>query len=234
MSQMMQGQQPPAESVVVNGAVEGVEVKPNGRFVVKVRDPQSSSQYAASLNTKDQEIAQQMMNAVGQSFSFLCGLSHWVNNGQPVTSKWINGVAAMQGGAPQNQTFAPPQFQQQPQQFAGGSQGGFPQSPSPAFPQPAAPAPSPVASGGWGPDTIRRVCWLGALGPAVEALAYLPEEQRSVASLVKMTDFLAKTAIARGEQGFAAEVPMQQQAPQQQYQGDPGPGIPATDDGVPY
>jgi len=248
------------ESVVVNGTVEGMEVKPNGRYVIKVREIGSQSNYALNLNTKEQGLAQQMGNSIGQAFSFICGLSHWTNqSGQPVTSKWINGVAPLQGGAPPQQTqqqYAPPQqqgnwapqpqqqtFQPQPQQqpqFQGQPQ-GFAQ-------QPAAQPFTPQEDGRPTDDAyIRRVSFLAAVGPAVDALAYLPEDQRTVAALVKMTDFLAQTAIKRGQHGFGQQAPApQQQAPppqQQQYQGEPQPdysGYPeaqggvAQDDDIPF
>ena len=237
------------ESVVVNGTVEGMEVKNNGRYVVKVREIGSNSQYALSLNTKEQGLAQQMANSIGQAFSFICGLSHWTNNqGQPVTSKWINGVAPLQGGMQQ----APPQqqYQGQPQQQMQGQPqqwGGQPQQQMPPQQQqqqyvPQVPQSSPQGDQRPTDDAyIRRVSWLAALEPAVAALVYLPEEQRSVAALVKMADFFAQTAIKRGQQGFGQQAPQQQQAPppQQQY-ADPGPqqGDPGfaadPDDGIPF
>ena len=138
------------ESVVVNGTVEGVEVKPNGRYVVKVREAGSASQYALNLNTKDVGIAQQMMQAVGQGFSFICGLSHWVNNqNQPVTSKWINGVAPLQGGM-QQQAQQPMQqaqpMQQQPQGQWSGAQPAA-DAPAAAQQQPMQQPQSPARSG---------------------------------------------------------------------------------------
>jgi hypothetical protein len=249
------------ESVVVNGTVEGMEIKNNGRIVVKVREIGSNSQYALSLNTKEQGLAQQMGNSIGQAFSFICGLSHWTNNqGQPVTSKWINGVAPLQGGMQQ----APPQqqYQGQPQQQMQGQPqqwGGQPQQqqmpPQQQQPQyvPQVPQSSPQGDQRPTDDAyIRRVSWLAALEPAVAALVYLPEEQRSVAALVKMADFFAQTAIKRGQQGFGQQAPQQQAPPPQQQQqpqpqqgweGDPGPqagdpnyaqgGMP-TDDDIPF
>lgn len=195
-----------SESVVVNGSVEGIEVKPNGRYVVRVREHGSTSQYPLSLNTKEQALAQQMMNAVGQSFSFICGLSHWTNqNGQPVTSKWINGVAPIQG-QPQPQPTPQPQ----------------PQWSGAAPPQPPQPPQSPP--GATNDAFIRRVSWLAAVPAAVAALDHLPEEQRTVPALVKMTDFLAQTAIARGEHGFDTNG-----SPDLMY-GDPGPQQTPADD----
>lgn len=241
------------ESVVVNGTVEGMEVKNNGRFVIKVRELGSTSNYALSLNTKEQGLAQQMANSIGQQFSFICGLSHWTNNqGQPVTSKWINGVAPLQGGYQQPQPQQ--QFQPQPQQFQGQPQGFAGQQPQQPFmpqqqpqqqfqPQPQF---SPQEDGRPTDDAyIRRVSWLAAVPAAVAALDHLPEDQRTVAALVKMTDFLARTAIIRGQQGFPgteapapapqAQPQYQQQPQQQQYQGDPGPqGFPPTDDDIPF
>lgn len=218
------------ESVVVNGTVEGVEIKPNGRYVVKVREIGSTSQYALNLNTKEQGLAQQMMNAIGQGFSFICGLSHWTNqSGQPVTSKWINGVAPLQGGMQQQpmqqqpQQMQPqmqPQQMQPQQQFVPQAQ-PMQQQPSPQFQQS-----SPQADERPTDDPyIRRVSWLAAVPAAVAALDHLPEDQRTVAALVKMTDFLAQTAIRRGQQGFGQQAPAQQAQPQQAQPdyGDPGP-----------
>lgn len=197
-----------SESVVVNGTVEGVEIKPNGRFVVKVREIGSTSQYALNLNTKEQGLANQMMSAIGQQFSFVCGLSHWTNQtGQPVTSKWINGVAPLQGGMqnqPQQQggmQYQQPQGQPPPQQ-------GWSQQPSPQQ-QPvitggpyAGPVGQPQRQEQTDDAFIRRVSFLAALEPAVAMLAYLPVEQHGVPALVKMADFFARTAILRGQQGF--------------------------------
>jgi len=224
-----------SESVVVNGTVEGVEIKPNGRFVVKVREYGSSSQYSLNLNTKDTGLAQQMMGAIGQSFSFVCGLSHWTNqSGQPVTSKWINGVAPMQGQ---------PQMQQQPQQqgWSGVNPGQAQQAvatgqaqwaPQPQTPPPPPPQPQEVTDDAF----IRRVSFLAALEPAVAMLAYLPEDQHGVPALVKMADFFARTAIQRGQNGFAqnpAQPPQHGYA--HEYDGpppeqQPDPGSPDGDD----
>lgn len=227
-----------SESVVVNGTVEGVEIKPNGRFVVKVREIGSTSQYALNLNTKEQGLAQQMMGAIGQQFSFVCGLSHWTNQtGQPVTSKWINGVAPLQGqpqfqGQPQQQ-YAPPQPQPSPAYNA-------PQ-PTPTFTHPVGQQAPPQQQPQTDDAFIRRVSWLAAVGPAVDALAYLPESERTVAALVKMTDFLARTAILRGQQGFdnmAAPSGGSDYHPGYAAQGaDPGPqqGDPGPDyDEIPF
>jgi hypothetical protein len=202
------------ESVVVNGTVEGVEIKPNGRYVVKVRELGSTSQYALNLNTKEQGLAQQMMNSIGQQFSFICGLSHWTNQtGAPVTSKWINGVAPLQGGMQQPQQMqqaqpmqAQPQMQAQQAQPQGWS-GAQPQMQPQAQPmqqpmqQQAPPQQQEVTDDAF----IRRVSWLAAVPAAVAALNHLPEDQRTVAALVKMTDFLARTAILRGQQGFGQD-----------------------------
>jgi hypothetical protein len=217
-----QEQQGGGESVVVNGTVEGVEIKPNGRYVVKVREIGSQSQYALNLNTKEQPLAQQMMNSIGQSFSFICGLSHWTNQtGAPVTSKWINGVAPLQGGMQQQ---APPQQMQQPQmqqqtQMVQQAQQGF--QPQPQTFSPQVPQGSPQGDQRPTDDAyIRRVSWLAALEPAVAMLAHLDEGDRSVASLVKMADFFAQTAIKRGQQGFGQQAPppQQQQAPPPQQE----------------
>ena len=234
------------ESVVVNGTVEGVEIKPNGRFVIKVREIGSTGQYALNLNTKEQALAQQMMQSIGQAFSFICGLSHWTNqSGQPVTSKWINGVAPLQQGmqAQQPQMAGPGQaqpMQQQPQgQWSGAQQPMQQQVPQPQFQQ-QAPTPPPQPQEVTDDAFIRRVSWLAAVPAAVAALDHLPEDQRTVPALVKMTDFLAQTAILRGQQGFGQNGGNPGHAPQPQaaaYGGDPGPqqGDPgAAYDDVPF
>jgi hypothetical protein len=238
-----------SESVVVNGTVEGMEVKPNGRYVIKVREIGSQSNYALNLNTKEQGLAQQMGQSIGQSFSFVCGLSHWTNNsGQPVTSKWINGVAPLQGGMQQQPMPQQQQPMQQPQQQWPQQQGNFQPQPQQQQFVPQVPQGSPQGEERPTDDPyIRRVSWLAAVPAAVAALDHLPEEQRTVAALVKMTDFLAQTAIKRGQQGFGqqapqqqAPAPQQQQVPQEQWQGDPGPqpGDPnypqPTDDDIPF
>ena len=224
-----------SESVVVNGTVEGVEIKPNGRFVVKVREFGSTGQYALNLNTKEQGLAQQMMGAIGQSLSFVCGLSHWTNQtGQPVTSKWINGVAPMQGQPqmqqqPQQQGWQqqPPQqqaqgWQQQPQQgLQPNTIGGMGQ---PALNQGSPPPPPPQPQEVTDDAFIRRVSFLAALEPAVKMLAYLPEEQHGVPALIKMADFFARTAIMRGQNGFDLQPQAQQQTAQVDEYDTPPPG----------
>jgi hypothetical protein len=228
-----------SESVVVNGTVEGVEIKPNGRFVVKVREIGSSSQYSLNLNTKDQGLANQMMNAIGQQFSFVCGLSHWTNQqNQAVTSKWINGVAPLQAGMVQQpqQQVQQQQFQGQPQQQFAGQQAAVPFTPQQQ-------APAPQRQEQTDDAFIRRVSFLAALEPAVAMLAYLPAEQHGVPALVKMADFFARTAILRGQQGFGQQngtsTGYQQQQAQPQPQqfggsedeyGTPPPG----DDDIPF
>ena len=59
--------------------------------------------------------------------------------------------------------------------------------------------------------------FLAALGPAVDALAYLEEDKRTVAALVKMADFFAENgycfACNRLLDRCQCEEPLRRQAP---------------------
>lgn len=84
---------PQAESEVVVGSVLGPKAT-NKPDTWKISVQPDGSQYEKNLWTKDAALVQQMMNRLGQRFSFMCGVSHWSNSqGQPVRSLWINGVS---------------------------------------------------------------------------------------------------------------------------------------------
>jgi hypothetical protein len=166
------------EEVDVTGQVTGVEVKPNGRFVIKVKQ-NPTDEYDITLHTKDQGMAQFLMGQANQMFHFRCGLSHYnLPDGKPVTSKWINQYA------PMGQDVAPPA---QPSLLTDG--------------QPAVPTPAPVR----GPreDKDLKITWLAmAKGLAVECYKRLPTEQQTLDNAVRIADYWARVAVHRGAHGI--------------------------------
>ena len=186
------------EEVVVAGIVTGVEIKPNGRFVVKVKQ-NPTDEYDVTLHTKDQNIAQFLMGQVGMAYQFKCGLSHYnLPDGKPVTSKWINEYG------PGGQNIAPPQ----PAMSTIGD----------------APPPQPTTSvSGPREDKDLKITWLAmAKGLAVECFKRLPTEQQTLENAVRIADYWAAAAMHRGRHGLPA-VAAPSLDPTDVYQGDPGP-----------
>lgn len=174
------------EEVDVAGQVTGVEIKPNGRFVVKVKQ-NATDEYDITLHTKDQGMAQFLMGQVGQMYQFRCGLSHYnLPDGKPVTSKWINQYGVM------GQDVAPPAQPTltTPTQLSGAEA----HSPGLDMAQPVR-----------GPreDKDLKITWLAmAKGLAVECFKRLPTDQQTLDNAVKIADYWARVAIHRGQNGI--------------------------------
>jgi hypothetical protein len=172
---------PEREEVVVSGTVEGIEIKPNGRFVVNVKQ-NPDDQYAMKLHTKDNDLAQFLMGQIGQAYNFRCGLSHYnLPDGKPVTSKWINEYAPAGGNV------APP-----PQPALTAEAPAWTQEHT----QPAAPR---------GPreDKDLKITWLAlAKGLPVECFKRLPTDQQTLDNAVKIADYWARVAMHRSQHGI--------------------------------
>src|SRR4249920_2485016 len=80
-------EQQQAETEVVSGQVVGIITRAADKWQVSVN---TGGQYAKNLWTKDAGLVNQMQGAIGQSFDFICGASHWQGQNGPVRSLWIN------------------------------------------------------------------------------------------------------------------------------------------------
>lgn len=177
-----------AEEVAVHGVVEGVEIKPKERFVVKVRQ-KPDDEYAVNLNTKDTEVASQMMGAVGQSFSFKCSISEWEYQGKPVKSKWIQEIGVYGTVFDLAQPDLPPATAQQ---LSGQ------EAHSPGADRPAAQPPT---------NKDASIAFQSmAKGLAVECFKRLPTEEQTLENAIKIADRWALEALKRGREGFATSV----------------------------
>lgn len=207
--------QAPVETEVVSGQVVGVITKPNDKWQIEIS---TGGQYTRRLWTKDAGLVNQMSAAVGQSFDFVCGVSHWQGQTGPVRSLWVNSVAmfgstpAQQGQAyqqPQGQT-APPQ-QQQP----------VTQQPVTQQPVQGLPTLSPM-------EKDMRIMREHAMGVAATMLPYMKPEERNFLGMVNVAEGLIRY-YQQGPPPNGQPQPEQQPLPAQ-----PEPSQPHPDDDIPF
>lgn len=197
--------QAPVETETVSGQVVGVITKPGDKWQIEVS---TGGQYTRRLWTKDAALVNQMQGAVGQSFDFVCGVSHWQGQTGPVRSLWVNSVA-MFGSTP-----AAPLPTQQPTQGQ--------QLPAPTQ---GLPSLSPM-------EKEERILREHAMNMAVLMINQMPPEERSLPGLVNVAEGLIRyyregPSAVNGKAAPAAE----QQMPEP-VQGE----IPAPhpDDDIPF
>jgi hypothetical protein len=215
---------PQADQEVVNGIVQGIVQKAADKWQIEVNVGQQNPR---RLWTKDPELVQQMMGMIGQSLSFMCGVSHWTNNqNQAIRSLWINGYGAPGSIAapPVQPVMQQPVMQQPVQQFQPQAQQGSPATWPPQQPfQPV--TQQPVAPVNSTEDKIHRQT---ATKVAVHLLKHLTPEQQTFDNLIKISERL----VGYYENGVQWPV---QDAPGAGVSGDPGPqGIPLADDEIPF
>jgi hypothetical protein len=209
---------PQAETEIVHGVIQGIVQKGADKWQVEVNVGQQNPR---RLWTKDAALVGQLSMMIGQTTSFLCGISHWVNQQQqPVRSLWINGVGqGMQQPQPvqQQPMVVQPTAPMQPQQIT--------------LPQPQA---QPVAQmqqprSDFVPESVRetRIHRQTASKVAAILISHVPAEQRTLENVLA----LAERIVAYYENGLMqAAMPMAGDGA-----GDPGPqGIPQTDDDIPF
>lgn len=158
--------QAPAETEVVSGQVVGVITKPGDKWQIEVN---TGGQYTRRLWTKDAGLVNQMNGAVGQSFDFVCGKSHWQGQSGPVTSLWVNSVA-MFGSTP-----ATPAQQQQP----------VPTQLPAQQPVQGLPTLSPM-------EKDMRIMREHAMGVAATMLPYMKPEDRNFGGMVTVAEGLIR------------------------------------------
>lgn len=169
---------PQADQEVVQGIVQGIVQKAADKWQIEVNVGQQNPR---RLWTKDPEIVNQMATMIGQTISFMCGVSHWTNNqNQAIRSLWINGY-----GAPGTQALAPqpqsmnawqPPMQQPVTQMAAPQQ-------QPVMQQPVLP---PVQQ-----DTVeQKIHRQTATKVAAQLLKHLKPEDQTFDTLIKMSERL--------------------------------------------
>ena len=228
MSQAMQEQQ---ETEVVRGQVAKIIDKGSGRWQIAVQP--EGSQYTRDLWTKEEPLVNSMRQQVGQWFDFLCTFSHWTNpQGQPVRSRWIKSFGGYNTITDSGITAPPPQAQPQ-QGYAPGVM------PPQNAPQPA-PAPQPQQASPQSsppplvpqrlPEEVKdmRIMRQCATKVAAIMLPYLPENERNLAGLEAMSEWLMRYYTGGPQMG--RQNPQDGQAGQYtqahqavEHYGDPGP-----------
>lgn len=218
---------PAADTEIVQGQIQGIVQKGPDKWQVEVNIGQQNPR---RLWTKDAALVGQLATMIGQTTSFLCGVSHWTNQqNQPVRSLWINGVG--QGAAvPQ-----PPMAQQPVAPLPAVPQQSWPQPQpvqaqlppqQPTVVQPMAQPMGPVAS--MAPTQQQkeeRIHRQTATKVASILISHVPAEQRTLDNVLA----LAERLVAYYENGLA------QQTMGGSPDGDPGQqGIPHTDDDIPF
>ena len=226
---------PQAETEVVTGVIQGIIAKGADKWQVEVGTGQQNPR---RLWTKDAALVGQLATMIGQTTSFLCGISHWTNqSGQAVRSLWINGVGqtAPAAAVPQapmaQQPVAPlpsaPQPQQPPTvvQPQATPMAGMQQQPimqQPMQQQPVATVEQRT------PDSVResRIMRQTASKVASILISHVPAEQRTLENVLSLSERL----VGYYEQGMQAAA-----SNGGGQSNDPGPqDIPHTDDDIPF
>ena len=173
----MSTQEQQQEQQLVRGQVSGIIQKNIDTWQIAVTP--EGSQYAKNLWTKDAALVNDMGQRIGQSFDFLCNVSHWTRqDGQSVRSLWANVVGAfgtLSDPQPQQaQSYQQPQPQQQYQQPQ--------QQQSTTTTQPQQQQPAMAAQI---PQEVKemRIMRQTAMKVAAALLPYLPPEQRNLSGL---------------------------------------------------
>jgi len=163
------------ETEQIIGTISGIVQKGPDRWQAVVQP--DGSQYTRNLWTKDASLVGYLTSQIGNRLAFLCNKSHWTNNsGQPVTSLWIDVVGSPTVGSP---ALAGPPAQAPPTQ---------------AFPPPAQPWPQaqaqPVAQAPQPDLREQKIHRQTASKVAAQLLGYLPENERTMATLLVLSERL--------------------------------------------
>jgi hypothetical protein len=175
-------QQRETEQVV--GTLTGVVHKGEDKFQAVVAP--DGSQYTKNLWTKDQQVVQFLMSQVGNRIAFACNISHWQRqDGQNVRSYWIDQVGPPSPQSPAMQgpqvSWAPPQQASNlpPQQMTAGQQ------------VTVQPQVMPMQAPGQSTDPReQKIHRQTATKVAAVLLGYLGEDQRTVATLLSLSERL--------------------------------------------
>ena len=240
-TQPQQGQQQQqAETEVVSGQVASVITKGPDKWQIAVN---TGGQYTKNLWTKDAGLVNQMMSAIGQSFDFICGVSHWQGQSGPVRSLWINGLAnygsTQQGQPGGGSDYHPGYAQQQPVQQQPMQQQPVPQqapmqqqAPPQQAPVQGMPSLAPM-------EKEERIMREHAMSVAAQMLPHMEPTERNFLGMVTVAEGLIRYyKLGPPPNGNQPQQQAQQQQPAYAdpgpEQGDPGPGYasgPAPGDG---
>jgi hypothetical protein len=178
---MSMTEQPQAESEVITGQVTGIITKGADKWQIAVKtDP--SSQYSKNLWTKDADLVHQVQQLIGSQMQFHCGVSHWsMNDGTPVRSLWINGMA------PMGHSVGVPQQQPGTQAVA---QAMMPQNMPGVMPVQAPPQPQAQTTGYDNDPKQGKIHRQTASKVAAILLGYLPAEERTLDTLLTVSQRL--------------------------------------------
>lgn len=226
----------------ITGQLVGMEARNGGWMAVGIQEP--NSQYPKKLSTKKPELIQQAQSLMGQIVTAAYNESegNQINphTGTPYINRYLEALAlgqvqlAQPQMQPQGGMQAPQQQYQQPVQQAPIQQ------PMQPMVQQQPMVTQPMVQGAPMTDAREmKIMRQSAAKVSVELLQHLSEGERTLSSLVAISEQLVKY-FNEGVVWNVAPVQPQQPAPvqQQQYAGDPGPmnqGAPAPgDDDIPF
>jgi hypothetical protein len=164
---------PERETEQIIGVITGIVQKGPDKWQAVVQP--DGSQYTKNLWTKDAALVGYLSSQIGNRLAFLCNASHWTNNqNQPVRSLWIEVVGAPAVGSPA--LAGPPQ---QPQ--------GAPPPQQATVVQPVV---TPMAAQPAGDLREQKIHRQTAAKVAAILLGYLPEGERTMATLLILSERL--------------------------------------------
>ena len=176
-AQPQQGQQE-QPSEVVSGTVTQIVTKPNEKWVIEVTP--DGSQYSKNCWTKDFGLVQQMGNAIGQAFDFVCRRNHYQGPSGPTSSLWINSVA-LYGSTPVGEMQIPGTGQVHTPAAPLNAQGAVIQQPVIQ----GTPSLSPM-------EKETRIMREAAMKVAAHMLPYMKPEERSLPGMVTVAEGLIR------------------------------------------
>jgi len=234
--QPQQGGQQQSETEVVSGQVASVITKGPDKWQIAVN---TGGQYTKNLWTKDAGLVNQMMGAIGQSFDFVCGVSHWTGQSGPVRSLWINGLAnygSSQQGQPGGGSEYNPGYAQQPATQQPVMQQPVPQQ---QYQQPQQPMPQVPVQREWQPATANtsvqgmptlaplekeeRIMREHAMSVAATMLPYMEPTERNFLGMVNVSEGLIRYYKLGPPPNGSQQQPQQQPVQAGAWQNDPGP-----------
>jgi len=222
----------------VTGHITGIEARNGGWFAVAITE--QGAQYPRKLSTKKPDLVQAAQQMMGQYVDALYNESESTNinpnNGQPYMNRYLEALAMAGQGLPQAQQQSYQPQPQQPQQ----AQYPYPMPPQ-AQPVQQQPVQQPIqqaqtqyANGIITPQQKEeRIMREAAANVAVQLLVHLDPPDRTLASLVRISEQLVESYFKNGVQWSVAPIQQPSQNNQPGGGSDYNPGYAAQPGAVP-